>query len=200
MSDRTVITSESVTEGHPDKICDQVSDAVLDSLLEQDPDSRVAVECMTTTGMVIVAGEVTTGGYADVQRIARGTLQQIGYTNPEFGIDHEDAGVLVAIHQQSTDMVKSEPTFPFNIFLATTRPFWVVTENIISCRGFFSFNASTNGTAEKTSPTERAWIQIHPSPVKSVGKFNASRDIRRAFFANQAIGNRKMRINVQIVW
>jgi S-adenosylmethionine synthetase len=100
----TFVTSESVTEGHPDKICDRISDAVLDALLEQDPDSRVAVECLVTTGTVIVAGEVTTDGYADVQRIVRQTLQEIGYTNPEFGIDHEDAGVLVSIHEQSADI------------------------------------------------------------------------------------------------
>jgi S-adenosylmethionine synthetase len=98
------VTSESVTEGHPDKICDQISDAILDCLLEQDPESRVAVECLATTGTIIVAGEVTTKGYADIQKIARGTLEKIGYTNPEFGIDHEDAGVLVAIHRQSPDI------------------------------------------------------------------------------------------------
>jgi len=101
---KTFITSESATEGHPDKICDQISDAVLDSLLAQDPDSRVAVECLTTTGTVIVAGEVTTKGYANVQTIARQTLEDIGYTNPEYGIDNEDAGVLVAIHRQSPDI------------------------------------------------------------------------------------------------
>ena len=100
----TYVTSESVTEGHPDKICDRVSDAVLDVLLEEDPDSRVAVECLVTTGTVIVAGEVTTQGYADVQRIVRDTLKEIGYTNPEFGIDNEDAGVLVSIHEQSADI------------------------------------------------------------------------------------------------
>ncbi len=102
----TYTTSESVTEGHPDKICDQVSDAVLDALLEQDPDSRVAVECLTKTGMIVVAGEVTTNGYADVQKIARGVLHEIGYTNPEFGIDHEDAAVLVALHEQSPDIAR----------------------------------------------------------------------------------------------
>ncbi len=100
----TYVTSESVTEGHPDKICDRVSDAVLDALLQEDADSRVAVECLVTTGTVIVAGEVTTKGYADVQRIVRDTLEEIGYTNPEFGIDHEDAGVLVSIHEQSPDI------------------------------------------------------------------------------------------------
>jgi S-adenosylmethionine synthetase len=106
MAKVTYVTSESVTEGHPDKICDQVSDAILDNLIAQDPDSRVAVETLTTTGTVICAGEVTTKGYADVQRIVRQTLKEIGYTNPEFGIDHEDAGVLVAIHGQSPDIAQ----------------------------------------------------------------------------------------------
>ena len=104
MARTTYVTSESVTEGHPDKICDRVSDAVLDVLLQEDENSRVAVECLVTTGTVIVAGEVTTQGYADVQRIVRDTLEEIGYTNPEFGIDHEDAGVLVSIHEQSADI------------------------------------------------------------------------------------------------
>jgi len=106
MARLTYVTSESVTEGHPDKICDRISDAVLDTLLEQDPDSRVAVECLVTTGTVIVSGEVSTEGYADVQRIARQTLKEIGYTNPEFGIDNEDAGVLVSIHEQSPDIAR----------------------------------------------------------------------------------------------
>jgi len=97
-------TSESVTEGHPDKISDQVSDAILDALLSQDPDSRVAVETLVTTGSVHVAGEVTTKGYADVQKIARQALKDIGYTNPNFGMDSEDAGVWVAIHAQSPDI------------------------------------------------------------------------------------------------
>jgi S-adenosylmethionine synthetase len=101
---KTYVTSESVTEGHPDKICDQISDAILDCLIEQDPGSRVAVECLATTGAVIVAGEVTTEGFANAQRIVRDTLKEIGYTDPEFGIDHEDAGVFVSIHQQSPDI------------------------------------------------------------------------------------------------
>jgi len=100
----TYVTSESVTEGHPDKICDQISDSILDTLFAQDPYSRVAVECLTTTGLVVVAGEITTRGYADVQGIARRTLKEIGYTNPQYGIDCEDAGVLVSIHGQSPDI------------------------------------------------------------------------------------------------
>jgi len=98
------VTSESVTEGHPDKICDQISDAILDTLIVQDPNSRTAIECLTTTGLVMVAGEVTTKGYADIQTIARNTLKEIGYTDPEFGIDYEDAAVLVSIHGQSPDI------------------------------------------------------------------------------------------------
>jgi len=106
MPKKTFVTSESVTEGHPDKVCDCISDAILDSLIEQDPYSRVAVECLTTTGTVIVAGEVTTKGYANVQQIVRETLEEIGYINPEFGIDSGDAGVLVAIHRQSQDIAQ----------------------------------------------------------------------------------------------
>jgi len=101
---RTYITSESVTEGHPDKICDNISDAILDNLIAQDPYSRVAVECLVTTGSVHVAGEVTTKGFADVQTIARRVLKEIGYTDPAFGIDCEDAGVWVSIHSQSPDI------------------------------------------------------------------------------------------------
>ncbi len=106
MANITYVTSESVTEGHPDKICDQISDAILDSLYAQDPYSRVAVECLTTTGLVVVAGEVTSRGYADVQGIARRTLKEIGYINPQYGIDCEDAGVLVSIHGQSPDIAQ----------------------------------------------------------------------------------------------
>ena len=100
------ITSESVTEGHPDKICDQISDAILDNLIAQDPYSRVAIETMVTTGSVHVAGEVTTRGFADVQRIVRGVLKEIGYTDPAFGIDCEDAGVWISIHGQSPDIAQ----------------------------------------------------------------------------------------------
>lgn len=106
MPDKFIFTSESVTEGHPDKICDQISDAVLDNLLEQDPNSHVAVECFTTTGLVIVGGEVTTSGYVDVQKITRGVLADIGYTDPAYGIDAEHAGVLVSIHEQSPDIAQ----------------------------------------------------------------------------------------------
>lgn len=100
------VTSESVAEGHPDKICDQVSDGILDDLYKQDPYSRVAVECLVTTGLLVVAGEVKTNGYADVQSIVRKVLRDIGYTNPKFGIDSDDAGVLVSIHQQSPDIAQ----------------------------------------------------------------------------------------------
>jgi len=106
MSNKFVFTSESVTEGHPDKICDQISDAVLDKLIGQDPKSHVAVECFTTTGLVIVGGEVTTNGYADVQHIVRNVLTEIGYTDPAYGIDGEHAGVLVSIHEQSPDIAQ----------------------------------------------------------------------------------------------
>lgn len=100
----TYVTSESVTEGHPDKIADQIADAILDELFKQDPYSRVAIECLTTTGTVHVAGEVTTKGYVDVQKIVRTTLKEIGYVDPKFGIDCDDAGVWSAIHEQSPDI------------------------------------------------------------------------------------------------
>jgi S-adenosylmethionine synthetase len=100
------ITSESVTEGHPDKICDQISDAILDNLIAQDPSSRTAVETLVTTGSVFVAGEITTRGFADIQGIVRGVLRDIGYTDPKFGIDCEDAGVWVSIHGQSSNIAQ----------------------------------------------------------------------------------------------
>lgn len=100
------ITSESVTEGHPDKVCDQISDAILDDLYKQDPSSRVAVESFATRGLVIVGGEVTTSGFCDTQRVIRQTLKEIGYTNPAFGMDFEDVGVLVSIHEQSPDIAQ----------------------------------------------------------------------------------------------
>ncbi len=104
MGRKYFITSESVTEGHPDKIADQISDGVLDEIYKQDPNGRVAVETLTTTGLVVVAGEVTTTAYVDVQKIVRETLREIGYTDPRFGIDCYDAGVLVSIHEQSPDI------------------------------------------------------------------------------------------------
>jgi len=103
---RFFFTSESVTEGHPDKICDQISDAILDDLIRQDPNARVAVETLVTTGSVHVAGEVTTKGFCDVPAIVRTVLKRIGYTDPRFGIDHEDAGVWVSIHSQAKDIAR----------------------------------------------------------------------------------------------
>ena len=103
MSNR-IFTSESVTEGHPDKICDQVSDAILDALLAQDKMSRVACETCTTTGLVMVMGEITTKGYADIQAIVRDTVNGIGYNKPEFGFDGNSCAVLTAIHEQSPDI------------------------------------------------------------------------------------------------
>lgn len=99
-----LFTSESVTEGHPDKICDQVSDSILDAMLAKDKFSRVAVETLTTTGLILVAGEVTTSCYVDIPATVRGTLKEIGYTNPEFGLDSSDCAVLTAIHEQSQNI------------------------------------------------------------------------------------------------
>ena len=99
-----LFTSESVSEGHPDKLCDQVSDAVLDACLKDDPDSRVACETFTTTGMVLVGGEITTKTYVDIQEIARGVAKKIGYDKAEYGLDYESMSVLNAIHSQSPDI------------------------------------------------------------------------------------------------
>ena len=99
-----LFTSESVTEGHPDKVCDQISDAILDEFLKQDPESRVAVETLTTTGIVVVAGEVTSRAKFDVQDIVRKTLREIGYDDPQFGFDADSCSVLVSLHSQSPDI------------------------------------------------------------------------------------------------
>lgn len=104
MSNLRLFTSESVTEGHPDKICDQISDAILDNLLSQDSGSRVAVETLVTTGLVHVAGEVTTEGYAEIPDIVRNVVTEIGYTSSDIGFDGESCGVSVSIGQQSPDI------------------------------------------------------------------------------------------------
>ena len=102
--ERRLFTSESVTEGHPDKMCDQISDAILDALMAQDPMSRVACETATTTGMVLVMGEITTNAYVDIQKIVRDTIKEIGYTRGKFGFDAETCGVITAIDEQSSDI------------------------------------------------------------------------------------------------
>ncbi len=102
--EKRLFTSESVTEGHPDKMCDQISDAILDALLEQDPMSRVACETATTTGMVLVMGEITTNAYVDIQKIVRETVKEIGYTRGKYGFDAETCGVITAIDEQSQDI------------------------------------------------------------------------------------------------
>ncbi|MBS5522403.1 MAG: methionine adenosyltransferase [Clostridiales bacterium] len=102
--EKLLFTSESVTEGHPDKMCDQISDAILDALLEQDPMSRVACETCTTTGLVLVMGEITTSAYVDIQKIVRDTVAEIGYTRAKYGFDAETCGVIVAIDEQSSDI------------------------------------------------------------------------------------------------
>ena len=102
--ERRLFTSESVTEGHPDKMCDAISDAILDALLAQDPMSRVACETATTTGMVLVMGEITTKAYVDIQKIVRDTVREIGYTRGKYGFDADTCGVITAIDEQSTDI------------------------------------------------------------------------------------------------
>src|SRR5690554_1064186 len=104
MTTTRLFTSESVTEGHPDKVCDQISDAILDAMLEQDPAARVAVETMVTTGLVHVAGEVTTEAYVEIPQVVRQVLSRIGYTSSEIGFDAHSCGVSVSIGQQSPDI------------------------------------------------------------------------------------------------
>src|SRR5699024_561712 len=106
MSNRRLFTSESVTEGHPDKMCDQISDAILDEILESDPNARVACETMITTGLVLVSGEITTSTYVDIQKVVRDTVKEIGYTRAKYGFDYETSAVLTAIDEQSADIAQ----------------------------------------------------------------------------------------------
>ncbi len=101
-----LITSESVTEGHPDKICDQISDAVLDAILKEDPYGRVACETAVTNGVIIVMGEITTSCYVEIPQIVRNVIRDIGYTKPEYGFDYESCGVMVSVNEQSKDIAR----------------------------------------------------------------------------------------------
>lgn len=101
-----IFTSESVTAGHPDKMCDNISDAILDAALKDDPESRVAVECLTKTGFVVVAGEITTKTYIDIQSVVRKTIREIGYDDPSYGFDCDGCGVLVSLSEQSPDIAQ----------------------------------------------------------------------------------------------
>ncbi|OIO07356.1 methionine adenosyltransferase [Candidatus Falkowbacteria bacterium CG_4_9_14_3_um_filter_36_9] len=101
-----LITSESVTEGHPDKICDQLSDAILDEMLKQDPDTRAGIECYNTTGLVLVGGEAKTKSYVKIDQIVRGVLKDIGYDKQEYGFCCDDVGILVTLHEQSPDIAQ----------------------------------------------------------------------------------------------
>ena len=102
--EKRLFTSESVTEGHPDKMCDAISDAILDAMMEQDPMSRVACETCCTTGLVMVMGEITTSGYVDIQKVVRETVREIGYDRAKYGFDCDTCGVIVAIDEQSADI------------------------------------------------------------------------------------------------
>src|ERR687891_1079021 len=106
MPGRTLFTSESVTEGHPDKLADQVSDAVLDAIMARDPNGRVACETLVTTGLVVVAGEITTDTYIDIPRVVRRTINDIGYTDAKFGIDGDTCGIVLSIQEQSPDIAR----------------------------------------------------------------------------------------------
>ena len=105
-----VFTSESVTEGHPDKIADQISDAILDAVLEQEPRGRVACETLVTTGLVIIAGEITTSGYVDFARVAREVIRDVGYTRAKYGFDYETCGIICSIDSQSSDIAQGVDT------------------------------------------------------------------------------------------
>ncbi len=109
--DQYLFTSESVTEGHPDKIADQISDAVLDAIIAQDPTARVACESLLTTGLVMVAGEITTSCYADIPRIARDTIRDVGYTRAKFGFDYETCAIMTSIDKQSSDIAMGVDNF-----------------------------------------------------------------------------------------
>ena len=113
-SNKKLFTSESVTEGHPDKMADQISDGILDAILKEDPRGRVAVETLLTNGVCVVAGEVTTKTYVDIPKIARGVIRDIGYTNAEYGFQWETSGVMVAIKEQSSDIAMGVDSFETN--------------------------------------------------------------------------------------
>ena len=106
MKERKLFTSESVSEGHPDKIADQISDAILDALLEKDPMARVACETSVTTGLVLVFGEISTNAYVDIQKVVRQTIKDIGYTRAKFGFDGDTCAVMTAIDEQSADIAQ----------------------------------------------------------------------------------------------
>ena len=104
--ERFLFTSESVTEGHPDKIADQISDAILDEVMKQDPNGRVACETLVTTGLVVVAGEITTKGYVDFDDVAREVIREVGYTRAKYGFDADTCGVMCSIKKQSPDIAR----------------------------------------------------------------------------------------------
>ena len=106
MKERKLFTSESVSEGHPDKVADQISDAILDAILEKDPYARVACETSVTTGLVLVFGEITTTAYVDIQKVVRETIKGIGYTRAKYGFDGDTCAVMVAIDEQSPDIAQ----------------------------------------------------------------------------------------------
>lgn len=109
-SPKYLFTSESVSEGHPDKLCDQISDAILDAILEKDPNARVACEVATTTGLIVVIGEITTSAYVDIEKIVRATIRDVGYTRAKYGFDAETCGVIVSIKEQSADIAQGVDT------------------------------------------------------------------------------------------
>ena len=105
-SGKFLFTSESVTEGHPDKICDQISDTIYDEMIKQDPDTHAGIECLCTTGLVLVGGEAKTNSYVNIQDVVRNILKDIGYDKPEYGFCCDDVGVIVTLHEQSPDIAQ----------------------------------------------------------------------------------------------
>src|SRR5262245_4903161 len=120
-----LFTSESVTEGHPDKMCDQVSDAILDAIIREDPDARVACETATTTGLVLVLGEITTHTYIDFQAIVRDTVRDIGYTRADYGFDYQTCGTLVSVKGQSPTSPRASMRRSRSVTVPPRRSSWV---------------------------------------------------------------------------